>query len=501
MLKKIKTKEIVELSFIAIVTIILCNNFLQMHFSSDTYVLYDLGYMAYPSKYFLLDGRIISALVCYMAGLLNLPIPVYIIGMDFIGMIFLSISIHILSKVLRKILQPQSILSEIMIILASYVLILNQFTLEYLLFPESAVMCFGMLFLIISVKLVYESPNHKYFKIFLCLLITGLSYQGELNIFPALVIMIYVVKQIKENKKIKLFLKEFFLEMIKLAMIMIFVLAITMIMIKMGKAYFHDTSDRMMKFINLRAVYLRGEIILEYMDELWNECMHMLPKHSNTIVIMITIILLVIIKAKKQTMINYICLLAVMIASCVLPMFIFNTGICGRVNIPLMMTSGVSLVILLATSQHSNTEWQKNIVTIFTILVFIINSIFIIQNLTEHIAANRVDENTGKTIKYLLKKYEQENNVTVTKFGYSYDFNPQQYAVGIRPMQSMTERKFACSWSILYAMNYYCERDFKLVYFRIPSQKEEQYKNQVDYTEFSEEQLIFDGDTVYLIVY
>ena len=34
------------------------------------------------------------------------------------------------------------------------------------------------------------------------------------------------------------------------------------------------------------------------------------------------------------------------------------------------------------------------------------------QNITEHIAANRVDENTGKTISYLLNKYESETGKT-----------------------------------------------------------------------------------------
>ena len=42
-----------------------------------------------------------------------------------------------------------------------------------------------------------------------------------------------------------------------------------------------------------------------------------------------------------------------------------------------------------------------------------------------------------------------------TSFGYKYDLNPQQFALGIQPMQSLTERKLACSWSILYAMDYY----------------------------------------------
>ena len=102
-----------------------------MHFSSDTYVLYDLGYMAYPQKYFLLDGRLISTVVCFIAGILHIPINAYIIGMDFIGIIFVGTAIFTISKVFEKLINPKSPILKISIVLASFILILNQFTLEY----------------------------------------------------------------------------------------------------------------------------------------------------------------------------------------------------------------------------------------------------------------------------------------------------------------------------------------------------------------------------------
>lgn len=56
MLKKLKNipkEDLIKYIIIMVVTLLLCQNFLQMHYSSDTYVLYALGYMEYPSKYFL----------------------------------------------------------------------------------------------------------------------------------------------------------------------------------------------------------------------------------------------------------------------------------------------------------------------------------------------------------------------------------------------------------------------------------------------------------------
>ena len=57
-IKKIDKLELIKYSVIFTITLLLCSGFLQMHFSSDTYVLYDLGYMKYPSEYFLLDRKI-----------------------------------------------------------------------------------------------------------------------------------------------------------------------------------------------------------------------------------------------------------------------------------------------------------------------------------------------------------------------------------------------------------------------------------------------------------
>ena len=62
----------------------------------------------------------------------------------------------------------------------------------------------------------------------------------------------------------------------------------------------------------------------------------------------------------------------------------------------------------------------------------------------------------GKIIKYALEKYEKETGNKVTKFAYAYDRKPQQYA------ENMMDK---------------------------------------DYEEFSEEQLVFKGNTLYMLVY
>lgn len=499
MLKRISKQEKIKYLTIIGITILICQNFLQMHYSSDTYVLYDLGYMEYPSKYFLLDGRLISTIVCYIAGILNIPVKAYIIGMDLIGIILIGTSIYLIDKILENIIKPENNTLKIMLIASSFVLILNQFTLEFLLFPESAVMCLGVLLNVIAIKIMIESPKHKYLKIFFTLLIAVLCYQGLLNMFPVLAIMTYIVKQIVDKREYKIKEKEFFTEMIKLAVIIIAVLGICMIVVTIGKAALNSKQDRMMHLIDLEAVMLRGKTVAEYMDELWNKSMHMLPNNFSNIILIISFISLIILRTKKEMALQYVLFLIVTFVICIVPMFIFNTGICGRVNVPLMMIWGASLIILLAQSTIIKEEKREKYIYSLIIISFMINTIFLMQNITEHIAANRVDENTGKTIKYALEQYETETGNKVTKFSYIYDKNPQQYATGIKPIGSLTERKFACSWCVVQAMNFYCERKFEVV--RMPMDIYNEKVPKKDYKEFSEEQLIFDGDTLYLIIY
>lgn len=426
-MEKINKKEIIKFLGILGVIIIICSNFLQMHFSSDTFVLYKLGYFNYPSEYFLQDGRLISTLFCYLGGALHLPIPAYIITMDFIGMVFLAIAIYLIAGIFKNIIKPNSIFKEVLIYLASFVLILNQYTLEYLLFPESAVMCMGVLFTVLAIKEFVSENDNKYLKIFLYLLITGLSYQGELNIFPILVLLVIIVKQINEKKKTKEFLRESIIELVKIMAITISVLIICTLIVNICADIFNSKKESMMLIRNETMLRRKLNLVKFYSRDILIKCINMLPKYSILIYPFIILALLVITKAKIQTIVNYVVYILISFASVVLPLFIITAAVCARLSLPAMMIFGGSLLILIANTNELK-KWKDKLIYTFVVLIFILNAGFIIQNTTEHITANKIDENDGRQIKYLLEKYEQETGNKITKFAYRYDPNPQQYA-------------------------------------------------------------------------
>ena len=112
-----------------------------------------------------------------------------------------------------------------------------------------------------------DNTKHKYLKIFLALLVAVFSYQGLLNIFPVLAILVYIVKQIKEKGEIKKKVKEFFLEMIKLAIIVGILLGLSLIAIHVGKTLLDSNQDRMIHLKDEKAVSLRQETVTKYVDE------------------------------------------------------------------------------------------------------------------------------------------------------------------------------------------------------------------------------------------
>ena len=286
----------------------------------------------------------------------------------------------------------------------------------------------GVLFTVLAIKEFVSKNDNKYLKIFLYLLITGLSYQGELNIFPILVLLVIIVKQIKEKKKTKEFLRESIIELVKIMAITISVLIICTLIVNICADIFHSKKESMILIRNETMLRRKLNLVKFYSRDILIKCINMLPKYSILIYPFIILALLVITKAKIQTIVNYIIYILISFASVVLPLFIITAAVCARLSLPAMMIFGGSLIILLANIGNEPREWKKKLISAFVIIMFILNAGFIVINTTEHIAANKIDEAQGKQLKYMLDKYEEESGNRVTKFAYKYDPNPQQYA-------------------------------------------------------------------------
>ena len=159
---------------------------------------------------------------------------------------------------------------------------------------------------------------------------------------------------------------------------------------------------------------------------------------------------------------------------------------------------GMSLIYLIILKESNNII--KNIIGAITIIFFIYNSVNTIQIYTTHITTNKIDANMGIAIKYKIEEYEEETGNVVTKVGYYRDAKHRDYHYGWdKKYSSFGQRAFDNYYCIIEALNYYCDRDFE----RVKMDKEiyNKYFEGKDWQAYSDEQIVFVEDTMYICTY
>ena len=493
--EKIKKQDIILFICIFIFSMIANNAFLQRHYSSDTMCLIYHGYFEYPSNYFLLDGRIISTLVCYMGGILNLPFDTYLFISNFIGILLLAITIMILFKFTIRYLEVENKWIKFLILLSVYTIIFNHMDIEYLLFPESCVMCAGVMFSVVAAIKYLDSKKGNIFRSFVFLLLSSLCYQGLLSIFPTIVITLSLLKKKRDNRRE--ILKNYIKEIFKLGMMYVLVMLISAGLVSIFNNILDSSSNRLERIQN----------ILKILVQIPRATLSVLLVQTNKIPIFLSLIVMFITSAiitrQNNLLFKYILTMFTAYLFCMLPIAVFGY-VQARLLMAIGATMGISLLFtIIALHDEEENISVKSIKTIvistWVIAYFIFNVVNNGLNGYEHLKAFKLDEEMGKEIGQIIKDYEEKSGKEVTKFAYYYDKRAESYMEGILPLGSLTERKFAMTWCVLESVSYYSNK--KLV--EVPTSANVYYENfyKKDYTEFSEEQFVFVDDTLYMCIY
>lgn len=350
-----------------------------------------------------------------------------------------------------------------------------------------------------SIETISDKKS-KYIKIIIYLFITMLSYQAIIIAFPVLAFLLNFIKvedNSKGSKAISKESKKIIIEILKYIAILLVIILIEWGIIQLLNNLLGKEMTRTVKLINFQAFCIRLKYAMLNTLVLYAGFMNMLPIGLLPIVSVATIMLMLVNKKSRGDIKFYIFLLLIIFIECGTIIFLFDSGQCPRTNWTMGFVWGISLIYLI-----KNIDINKNMEKIISVLVtisFVVNSVVLLQNSMQHIAANKVDANIGYNIKYKIERYEASTGKTITKFAYINDYKASQYAKEIKKIGSLTERAFACSWSILEAVNYYTGRELKLTEF--PYEIYFNKMEQIDYTVYTEEQLFFENDTLYMIVY
>ena len=479
-----------------IFSIIVNSAFLQRHYSSDTMCLINYGYFNYPIKFFLLDGRIISTLMCYLGGILNLSFDMYLFISNFIGILILSLTVIILYKVTIKYLEIENKWIKFMTMLATYTIIVNHMSIEYLIFAESCVMCTGLMFSVIAAITYLDSKKGEIFESFAFLLLSSLCYQGLLSIFPAIVITLSLLKKRKDTKNeiLKFYINEIF----KLGVMYVLVMLINVGLVLIFNNLLDNSTYRLERVKNIVEMILT--IPYNSFDILINQT-NKVPQYLCVVVMIITSFLIIRYSKNLNTLLKYILTMFTAYLFCIIPMLVFGYAE-SRMLMAIGATMGISLLFIIHYLNDNKDDItikdvKTIIISICVIGYFIFNIINNGINSYEHLKAFKIDEENGKRINKLVKEYEESTGKEIKKIAYYHDVAEQKYEEGIKQLGPLTERKFAVP--IVESLNYYCNKRLELVPFSVKVY----YKYFVgkNYTKFSEEQLVFIDDILYMCVY
>ena len=198
-------KDIYIFLGMTIFSVIICANFLRIHFAADTYCLNSYGYHSYI-LHFLNSARIFSALELWISQILDITLLTNLRIMSVIAIGCMALSWFILYKYSIKLLQKEkSIFFNILIGLVSFLIIFTFSTCEMLMFAESGMMGLSILLSIIAACIFNSNVKHRYIWSWVLVLLASFAYQSTIALF---VLVALIMESYRNNGDIKKIVKE-----------------------------------------------------------------------------------------------------------------------------------------------------------------------------------------------------------------------------------------------------------------------------------------------------
>ena len=148
---KSEKKKVLEFLIILILSLIICNGFLRMHYTTDTYKITDEGYINYAIKWSFKDGRPIMFVLLLICEFIKIPIGVTNFIFTLAGIIISCISTIIIKNIILNLKSTNSIKNEKIVLLLSYLVIFNFMYIEAIYFLEIIIISLSILLYVILI--------------------------------------------------------------------------------------------------------------------------------------------------------------------------------------------------------------------------------------------------------------------------------------------------------------------------------------------------------------
>ena len=465
-IKSNKRETMLIFLILLIVTNIIFIPFLSGHMATDSYNIFNKGYEEYAIENFFLDGRMVSGVFINIMVYFNIPIAISSIISLEIAIILSCIAIIVLANTFMSFKKVEKLSSKIILYIASYYTIFNLLYIENLYYLEAVVMALSILLYIIAAKILIEKNKMYLFKTGMLLTLGVMSYQGTISLFFLATLVFSMSKGDKLKEIIKI--------MIKAVVITLLGILINNLLIILTENSFNLKQERGMT--SIKDMYINILIIIENIFNIITYAGGYFPNGLYaTIIIIIEILIFIKIfkqnqknpnKENQNIMIQQLFIVVFgIIFSCIVSVISTSGLLSGRVRFALGAIAGfIFLHLWTKTDFAENKKDIFNKILIFILILYgIINSINYIYIMQENKIVEEKDKQEVYKIQEEVKKYEEENNIEITKIAVvvqmgqtSKAFYPQTYH-----RTFVTHSAIKTEWSIVGCYNYYTKENLK----------------------------------------
>lgn len=262
-MKKFLKENVTYFLIIFIFSVIMCNGFIRMHYTTDTYKIADEGYMNYAENWSLKDGRVFMYGFLSICNSANLHIETVNYIFTTLGLAISCIAVVLIKNMVLNLKDEETtIFSKIIVTIMSYFVIFNFMYIEAIYFLEIIIISMSILLYTLAVKCIIENKKMYFLKALIYTILGIFCYQGTITFFIVLGVAMILMK----NRKISV---NFFKEGFSIGIITILALGLDILGVKLICKYLELSQTR----FGRKSIIQNFNSILENLDVvLINSC-------------------------------------------------------------------------------------------------------------------------------------------------------------------------------------------------------------------------------------
>ena len=470
-------KNIIIFIISVIISLIILCFFVTGYYSIDTYRIWSQGYIDYATKdAYIRDGRLFSALIFVIIGLLNPTIlTMYIINL-IIAIIILSICVIQIYNLIERYKKIENTKNKIIAFMLSYTYIFNFLIVDVVKFIDSFVISTSILLFIIAIKKIIIEKKNKLG--FLLTILGVICYQGTIPVYIATAIFVALL----ENRKIN---KEYFKRIIPCA-ISIFIAALLSVAI----VNLVPMITQMEMTERITTIDVSENVAKNFMNmnKIIFDSFYMFPPYvwiGISLFIICISIVIGMMKKKLEFSINVLFIFMSFIGALLvmLPIQIFL----GAARVVLVLGQAISAMLIYIYCTNFKNEkmnlYQKMIVGVI-VIYFVITIISIMKSTYDYKLGNIIDQEFSEKIENEIVELE-EQGIEIHKIGIRYAINDKknreygklvfEQSIYLKGMYTVSLHEFYTGRHLTTVQDF--TEELEQTYFENPSDQELQFKN------------------------